>query len=59
MGTNFDNIKEVKLLLKKEENKLLRLKIKIEQLKKVIEAHDKGIFNPKLFVELMRRSKEV
>lgn len=54
---NYDNINEVKTELKKEVNKLLRIKIKIKQLENVINAHNEGIYNPKLYEELMKRSK--
>ena len=59
MAINYDDIEEVKLELKKEKNNLIRKKIKINRLKKVIKAHKEGIYNPELFEELMKRSKEV
>lgn len=59
MEINFDDISEVGLALKNEENKLLKVKIKIEQLKKVIKAHEEGIYNPKLFEDLIKRSKSI
>ena len=56
---NFDNVKEIELELKRERNKLLRSKLRILRLKTVIKSHKEGIYNPNLYDELMKRSKEV
>lgn len=56
---NFDDIKDIKKALSKERNNLLRLQLKIIRLEQVIDAHERGIYNPKLYEELMKRSREV
>jgi len=57
MSINFDDLNDIKFALKKEEIKSLRIQIKIKQLKTVIKAHENGIYNPKLYDELMKRCK--
>ena len=59
MAINYDKIDEIKIALKREQNRLLRTQVKIKQLQNVIKAHKEGVYNPKLYEELMKRSKEV